>query len=135
MATAVSTSACAKDVKAGLPSSQARITLFRRGSSAICLSPARKASSNWQQNIGSIEPRTQSEFAVRLLPHVIALSGPGAGIDRAVTAAKMALACSSTAARSKINVNPFDNRIALRTIDATAPGACQHHLPTISEAP
>jgi hypothetical protein len=29
---------------------------------------------------------------------------------------------------SKINVNPFDNRIALRTIGATAPGACQHHL-------
>src|SRR5215472_17899213 len=39
MATAVSTSAWANDVKAGLPSSQARITLFRRGSSAICLSP------------------------------------------------------------------------------------------------
>src|SRR5215468_12396396 len=37
MATAVSTSAWANDVKAGLPSSQARITLFRRGSSAICL--------------------------------------------------------------------------------------------------
>src|SRR5258708_1191338 len=35
MAIAVSTSAWAKVVKAGLPASKARITLFKRGSSAI----------------------------------------------------------------------------------------------------
>src|SRR5260370_25771861 len=89
MATAVSTSACEQDVKAGLPSSQARITLFRRGSSAICLSLARKASANWRQNIGSNQSRTQSEFATRVLPHVITLPGLDPGIDRAATAAKM----------------------------------------------
>jgi hypothetical protein len=51
-----------------------------------------------------------------------------------MTPTKMILACFSTAVRSKINVNPFDNRIALRTIRATAEGHAGI-ISTISEAP
>jgi hypothetical protein len=67
-----------------------------------------------------------------LLLHVIALHGLDPGIDRAMTAATMAL--SSTAVQSQINVNPFDNRIALPTIRATAAGRAGI-ISTISEAP
>jgi hypothetical protein len=69
-----------------------------------------------------------------LLPHVIALPGLDPGIDWLMTAAKNDALCSSTAVRSKINVNPFDNRIALPTIRATAGGRAGI-ISTISEAP
>src|SRR5258708_17728264 len=74
MATAVSTSAWAKDVKAGLPSSQARITLFKRGSSAICLSPARKASSK----LAAEHRKQPAPHAIGILEHgCTPVSSPG----------------------------------------------------------
>jgi len=60
IATEVSISACANEVKAGLPSSQARMTPFRRGRSAISL-PQDAGFAFCAQNIGSNAPTAQSE--------------------------------------------------------------------------
>src|ERR1700731_1876813 len=107
MATAVSISACAKDVKAGLPSSQARITLFRRGSSAIYLSPAR---------VAPIGPSKRAEHMEQGAPGAIGILGTGL----------------PAAGRGG---NGFDNRGAPPTIRPDARRPRRHPSPATRETP